>query len=151
MSQFMKMYRFVDCFFSQPLLPWLDKSGGEGLIKSNGWLLDEIKIALNKEVRNQYDSFVALLVQKIPLPEMQPYRALMSENSTATKTAAVIFLLLLQCKQDEALQNVARKNRGNSCRIPRLSERDKNPKGLLLVAVGGAAASIKVGGGLLKD
>ncbi len=151
MSQFMKMYRFVDCVFSQPLLPWLHKSGGEGLIKSNGWLLDEIKIALNKKVRNQYDSFVALLVQKIPLPEMQPYRALMSENSTATKTAAVIFLLLLQCKQDEALQNVARKNRGNSCRIPRLSERDKNPQGLLLVAVGGAAASIKAGEGLLKD
>ena len=113
--------------------------------------MDEIKIALNKKVRNQYDSFVALHVKKIPLPEMQPYRALMSENSTATKNATVIFLLLLQCKQDEALQNVARKNRGNSCRIPRLSERDKNPKELLLVAVGGAAASIKVGGGLLKD
>ena len=46
---------------------------------------------------------------------------------------------------------MARKNRGNSCRIPRLSERDNNPKGLLLVAVGGAAASVKVGGGLLKD
>ena len=75
----------------------------------------------------------------------------MSENSTATKTATVISLLLLQCKQNEALQNVARKNRGNSCRIPRLQERDKNPQGLLLVAVGGAAASIKAGGGLLKD
>ena len=48
----------------------------------------------------------------------------MSENSTATKTAAVIFLLLLQCRQDDALQNVTRKNRGNSCRIPRLQERE---------------------------
>ncbi len=36
-------------------------------------------------------TLVALHVKKIPLPEMQPYRALMSENSTATKTAAVIF------------------------------------------------------------
>ena len=32
-----------------------------------------------------------------------------------------------------------------------MQERDKNPQGLLLVAVGGAAASIKAGGGLLKD
>ena len=112
--------------------------------------MDEINIALNKKDRNQYDSFVALHVQKIPLPEMKPCRALMSENSTATKTAAVIFLLLLQCKYDDALQNVARKNRGNSCRIPRLSERDNNPKGLLLVAVGGAAASVKAGRGLLR-
>ena len=87
----MKIYIFVDCVFSQPLLPWLHKSGGDGLIKSNGWLLDEIKLALNIKVRNQYDSFVALHVQKIPLPEMQPYRALMSENSTATKTVAVFF------------------------------------------------------------
>ncbi len=113
--------------------------------------MDEITIALNKKDRNQYDSFVALHVQKIPLPEMKPSCGLMSENSTATKTAAVIFLVLLQCKYDEALQNAARKNRGNSCRIPRLSERDKNPQGLLLVAVGGAAASIKAGEGLLKD
>ena len=59
---------------------------------------------------------------------------------------------MLQFRQDKALQNVARKkNRGNSCRIPRLSERDKNPQGLLLVAVGRAAASIKAGGGLSKD
>ena len=48
MSQFMKMYRFVDCVFSQPLLPWLHKSVGEGLIKSNGWLLNEVNVALIK-------------------------------------------------------------------------------------------------------
>jgi hypothetical protein len=57
-------------------------------------------------------------------------------------------LLLLQCGQEEAFQNVASKTQGNGCSDSKniQIERDKNPRGLLLIAVGGAAGSIKAGG-----
>ena len=62
----MKIYRFVDCVFSQPLLPWLHKSGGEGLIKSNGWLLDEINIALNKRTEINMTPLLLCMCKKYP-------------------------------------------------------------------------------------
>ena len=58
------------------------------------------------------------------------------------------FLLLLQCGQEEAFQNVASKKQDNGCSDSKniQIERDKNPLGLLLIAVGKAAGSIKAGG-----
>ncbi len=52
------------CFFNL-FYHDFNKSTG-GLIKSNGSLLDEINVALNKKNRNQSESFAALLLQKIP-------------------------------------------------------------------------------------
>ena len=62
-----------------------------GLIESNSWLLDEVNVALNKKDRNQSEYFATLLLQKVPLQEMQPHRALMPSYAMATKTAAGIF------------------------------------------------------------
>ena len=151
MLQFVKFKDLWIVCFSQPVLPWLQQICEWGVDQIQWLVVEWGKCGFDKKGQKSIWILCCPASAEIPLPEMQPHCALVPENVTATNTAAVIFLLLLQCKQDDALQNVARKNRGNSCRIPRLQERDKNPQGLLLVAVGGAAASIKVGGGLLKD
>jgi hypothetical protein len=53
--------------------------------------LDEVNVALNKKDRNQSEYFATLLLQKVPLQEMQPHRALMLSYAIARKTAAGIF------------------------------------------------------------
>ena len=52
------------CVFLNLFCPDFNKSGGEGLIISNGWLLDEVNVALIKKDRKQSESFAALLLQK---------------------------------------------------------------------------------------
>ena len=151
MSQFVKFKDLWIVCFSQPVLPWLQQIWGRGVDHFQWLIVGWGKCGFDKKGQKSIWILCCPVLQKylfqrcnltvLWCQKMQQQQILLQWFFCCCCSAG--WMRHCKMRQEETEATVA-----GFQDYPGWER--KNPQGLMLVAVGGAAASIKAGGGLLR-
>ena len=153
MSQFVKFKDLWIVCFSQPVLPWLQQIWGRGVDHFQWLIVGWGKCGFDKKrTENNLNPLLPCFCKNTSSRDATSL-CFGARKCNSNKYYCSDFFAVVGVQAVWGIVKCGKKKQRQQLQDSKIIqfEREKNPQGLMLVAVGGAAASIKAGGGLLKD
>ena len=153
MSQFVKFKDLWIVCFSQPVLPWLQQIWGRGVDQIQWLIVEWGKCSFDQNGQKSIWILCCPSSAKITSSRDSNSLCFGAWKCNSNKYCCSDFVVVAAVQAEWGIVKWGKKKQRQQLQDSKIIqvEREKNPQGLMLVAVGGAAASIKAGGGLLKD